>query len=945
MATTPTLCTKAGELLFDTGFDARTHGEWRLFQVNFDTPKDLRNLSFSVYDFTPGRPTCKIVSFAVPLSGMCSVFDGEKLSDCKGIAFRFTGQSCRLDTYFCMFPLGSDEPPFRPPSSTAATAKAVAEEKPKEEPKSVSLPETRTTRLPDGAVRSLQLGGLLPSSLSSVEVDADMAGEISARAELLFPTRETLESRLQSLRREVARLEYEENYGQKDVVKKGSFAAVALREECTFWRNKMEELHHALNVRAGVASASPLEDETTDGAPKRYEDTRGEEIVAEIKKEQEKLAKLDKEQHQRDVTADAMTCFSKIESLELRLAELNQGLPNPSTHLGTTRRSGSREHTPLAIDPIKAKYNEEDGDCWDKLAAALYDAEAKDVELTQMLLVLNRLQVHPYPAGIENGTLNDIPKTLDFVEYNARDLLKHENAPSGGKGGAAGGNAFLDDLFAPAEPTPAADADALFMLDPQPVEANGGAGVPPSPSAPDATTMGLPVWGNGAVVEATSPESLADAAEPATTSPQTTEESKDAAQWGENATVPIAGQTPPPPPSKEMVPPVPLTSLEKALFHVSPPPSFTPPSALSADSGNSPTSLPSTKIYTSALSERKPEDDPVTHLDPFSINFPKNTTPAAAVTTSPAPPASLSFASSQPAAASSASCTEKNPNTSPLPTESSVPPAPFKATYPFPGSGWAPPAASSTRTSSPVPPPSSASVAAPTTPNAAPPASTPSPSNPTLVPPAGAAMPFAAPHPSAAATPSPSAGASATTALPASSPPPPSSAPPEKTSPASGAVATPTPPSAASSPSPSIPRGPPPPRYTLCPTSYDEIPFTRFFTSDILASGCPIDVFLDGTTPVRGTELTLVNNTPNDILIGGIELKEENMFSSDPKSAKVIPTRRWPQKLQIPGKGGKDKVVIAMHPSYPRGSALLVMINLYVWQNDRYLPVPGRFTV
>lgn len=925
LATAPTLCTKAGELIFDTGFDARTQAEWRLFQVHFDTPKDLRNLSFSVYDFSPGRPASKIVSFAVPLSGMCSVLNGEKLSDCKGIAFRFTGQSCRLDTYFCMFPYGSEEPPFRPPSSTAAAAKAVEEEKPKDAPKTVSLPDTRTTRLPDGAVRSLQLGGLLPSSFTAVEVDADMAGEIAARAELLFPTRETLESRLQSLRKEVARLEYEENYGQKDVVRKGSGAATALREECTFWRKKMEALQHALNVRAGVASpASLLMDENTGTAPiKTYEDTRGEEIVAEIKKEQEKLANLEKEQQKRDVTADAMSCLSKIEALEVRLAELKHGLPATSAPPGASSRSGSVEPTPHGVDDvIKAQFNEEEGDCWDKLAAALYDAEAKDVEMTQLLLLLNRLQVHPYPAGIENGVLPDIPKTLDFVEYNARDLIKHENAPGGGGGGAGGKNAaggstgansFLDDLFAPAAASPAAeptagpgDAEALFMLDPpQPVEANGGAEVFPSSSALDATPMALPVWGSGAAAEATASESLADAAKPSAPSEHAPEESKEEeeAPGGENAAVPpYAAHTHPPSTSEEAQPLVPMTSLEKALFHVSPPPSHPPPSALSTERHTkSPPPLPATKMYSPTPPQETPEHGATTHIDPFSI--PLSTSTVAAASHPPTPPASLSFSSSPALVDSSASLPERSPKAAPHPTSGSIPPAAVKASFPSPGSGWTPPSAA-----------------------AAPPA----------------------PHTSAeaAASSSPPVGFSPTSSLPASgAPSPPPSAVPGKTSAAQEAVAASTTASTASSAPPSIPRGPPPPRYTLCPTSYDEIPLTRFFSLDILASGCPIDIFLDGTTPIRGTELTLVNNTPNDIVIGGIELKEENMFSSDPKSAKVIPTRRWPQKLQIPGKGGKDKVVIAMHPSYPRGSALLVMINLYIWQKDRYLPVPGRFTV
>ncbi|CCW65361.1 unnamed protein product [Phytomonas sp. EM1] len=112
-----------------------------------------------------------------------------------------------------------------------------------------------------------------------------------------------------------------------------------------------------------------------------------------------------------------------------------------------------------------------------------------------------------------------------------------------------------------------------------------------------------------------------------------------------------------------------------------------------------------------------------------------------------------------------------------------------------------------------------------------------------------------------------------------------------------------------------------------------------------MGRGCPLDIYLDDKTPTRGTEINLINNADYEILIGGIELKQEDMFSLDPSSTRTIPTRRWPQQLQLSGGGGRGTYIIALHPSFPRGTSLMLLVNVYVFLEGRYTPFSARFTV
>lgn len=135
------------------------------------------------------------------------------------------------------------------------------------------------------------------------------------------------------------------------------------------------------------------------------------------------------------------------------------------------------------------------------------------------------------------------------------------------------------------------------------------------------------------------------------------------------------------------------------------------------------------------------------------------------------------------------------------------------------------------------------------------------------------------------------------------------------------------------------------PPFERRPPSLEEIPYTGFYGIPLIARGCPIDIYLDGKNPTRGTELTFINNADYQIMIGGVELKQEDIFSPDPNSAKTIPTQRWPQHIWVPGGGSRQSCIIALHPSFPRGSSIMALVIVYVFNEGHYTPFTARFTI
>lgn len=135
------------------------------------------------------------------------------------------------------------------------------------------------------------------------------------------------------------------------------------------------------------------------------------------------------------------------------------------------------------------------------------------------------------------------------------------------------------------------------------------------------------------------------------------------------------------------------------------------------------------------------------------------------------------------------------------------------------------------------------------------------------------------------------------------------------------------------------------PPYVRRPPTLGEIPFTAFYNIPLMGRACPLDIYLDGKTPTRGTELTILNHANHDIIIGGVELKQEDVHSTSPTSSRTIPTRRWPQEFCVPAGDSCARCVIALHPSFPRASSLFMLVVVYVFSNGSYTPYAARFSV
>ncbi|ORC89255.1 uncharacterized protein TM35_000132590, partial [Trypanosoma theileri] len=137
----------------------------------------------------------------------------------------------------------------------------------------------------------------------------------------------------------------------------------------------------------------------------------------------------------------------------------------------------------------------------------------------------------------------------------------------------------------------------------------------------------------------------------------------------------------------------------------------------------------------------------------------------------------------------------------------------------------------------------------------------------------------------------------------------------------------------------------PVPPFVRRPLSLEEVPFTAFFNFPLMGRACPLDIYLDGKTPTRGTELTILNNCEFDVIIGGVELKQEDMYSTSSNSGRTVPTRRWPQQFRVAANGGRATCIIAMHPSFPRASSLFMLVLVYVFSDGRFTPYAARFSV
>ncbi|CAG9574188.1 conserved hypothetical protein [Leishmania major strain Friedlin] len=822
IATSPSVCHANNEVIFS---DAEGLSSARPFELSFNSPKDRRILHFGIYDFTNRKNAAKLTGFEIPLAGICSVLAGESMCEKKGISFRVSGQSGRLDIIFRMHPVGTPVPQLRKAQTNevipgvAADALGAASHR---SAAAVSLGSgggrnagagsARSTRLPEHALQALIREGIISNDLDGVEMDLDLANEIAVRTSILFPSRNDLVDQIRTLTREIQKLEYDVQYAAKDKVVAGSAASAALRNEVNYWKEKVKEIDDKSAHDAGIAQRTE-EPEPQPAISQEY--IAG--IEAQLAAKQLEMHSLEAQQSHRDVTEDAMRLLDQIDHLQTMLVELKSEGAAPAT--------------------LKTKDYDiaENGDRWDKLAAKLYDAESMTEQLKQTVMALNRVQYEPYLAGVEAGFMHTVPKELEFVMQNQRtpgnlppqisNPASLAAAPPTGQlaGGDAAGD-ILDDLFGAtpmqAQPAAAPEQTAAFPS----VSLSCTAYEPPK--AAQVTPVWAPSAGGSAPNSSTAPQ---------------------------------------------------------------------PSQSMPAASGAPEASLP----------QPAAADPAEAHPAPNSLTKPTVSAP-------PAPPT----------AAAQLDPTDAVPNAS------------------SPGAEGAVPGTRVAHRSSGMTSATASQAAAPA--NVAPPS---------------LEVPMQAP-------PSNSLGVTESSRETPAAPPlqsQPQNAPPaQQQQPLQPSYGAPIPETTScqgqdAGQRPGFPhqqqpqqqqqQGPPVPPFERRPPSLEEIPYTGFYGIPLIARGCPIDIYLDGKNPTRGTELTFINNADYQIMIGGVELKQEDIFSPDPNSAKTIPTQRWPQHIWVPGGGSRQSCIIALHPSFPRGSSIMALVIVYVFNEGHYTPFTARFTI
>ncbi|AYU78939.1 hypothetical protein LdCL_230011600 [Leishmania donovani] len=848
IATNPSMCNSSNEVIFS---DADGLNSAKPFELSFNSPKDRRILNFGIYDFTNRKNAAKLTGFEIPLAGMCSVLAGESMCEKKGISFRVSGQSGRLDIIFRMHPVGTPVPPLRAAQTNesipgvAADALGAASHR---SATAVSLGSggggdvgagsTRLTRLPEHTLQALIREGIISSDLEGVEMDLDLANEIAVRTSVLFPSRTDLEDQIRTLTREIQKLEYDAQYAAKDKVVAGSAASAALRNEINYWKEKVKDIDDKSAHDAGIAQRTE-EPEPQPAISQEY--IAG--IEAQLAAKQLEMRSLEAQQSHRDVTEDAMRLLDQIDHLQTMLVELKSEGAAPAT--------------------LKTKDYDiaENGDRWDKLAAKLYDAESMTEQLKQTVMALNRVQYEPYLAGVEAGFMHTVPKELEFVMQNQRtpgNLPPQISNPTSlaaapPTGQLAGGDAtgdILDDLFGAtpmqAQPAAAPEKPAAF-----PSQSLSCTAYEP-PKAAQVT----PVWAPSAGSSAPSPS---PAPQPSQSLPATS--------GAPEASLPLVAAAGP------------------AEAHPA-------PNSLTTPTVSAPPAPPT----------------PAAQLDPTAA------APQLEVAEPNVLPAHVSPNQGFPAGT-------PVPNASSLGAEGAVPET--RVTHRSSGmtSATASPMAAPANVAPPslevpmqTPPSNSLAVTQSSLETPAAPLLQPQPQN---APPAQQQQP---PQPSYGATIAGTASYQGQDAGQRSGYPPQQQPQQQQ-------------------------QGPPVPPFERRPPSLEEIPYTGFYGIPLMARGCPIDIYLDGKNPTRGTELTFINNADYQIMIGGVELKQEDIFSPDPNSAKTIPTQRWPQHIWVPGGGSRQSCTIALHPSFPRGSSIMALVIVYVFNEGHYTPFTARFTI
>ncbi|KAH8610836.1 hypothetical protein ERJ75_001062300 [Trypanosoma vivax] len=387
--TKPSICAIPGEVDFSTPAELN---QTKTFQLNFSSPKDRRMVQFAMYDITNHRHSVKLNVFEIPLAGMCSVLAQESICEKKAVSFRISDRPGRLEVIFRMHPVTAPVPPLKvlpPPWSAEERGNKTGDGGASE----------NLTRLPQHVLDALKKAEMLPRDVNAVELDANIAQEITVRASLLFPTDAALRNRIQTLETEIAKFEYDAQFAAKDSVSFGSAAWNALRAELAHWEDLAKQLDAISAHQAGITSLIPSMHSTDDGDRALIAD-----LESQLATAQAEMRSLETQENDGEVSGKLISLIDQVEQLEELLNGLRVAAP-----------LAARKSELLGSDSSHV-------DQWGRLAGDLYDKESAVEQLTHTILLLNQIQTDPYRPGVEWNNTDAGPSELAFVRDNKRRL-------------------------------------------------------------------------------------------------------------------------------------------------------------------------------------------------------------------------------------------------------------------------------------------------------------------------------------------------------------------------------------------------------------------------------------------------------------------------------------------------------------------------------------------
>ncbi|KAF8285689.1 hypothetical protein TcYC6_0031280 [Trypanosoma cruzi] len=979
----PSVCSTVGEVEFSKAEEINSA---RSFQVSFDSPKDRRMIDFSVYDITNRRHTSKLTGFEIPLAGMCSILAGESMCEKKSISFRIDGKPGRLEVVFRMHPASAPPPPLKTASAGGANDSAAASGKGGETQSSKP-----SGRLPVRAVEALTKAGIFPSETEVVEMDNDLAQEIAARTALLFPEERDLQEKVRTLEREIAQLEYDTQYAAKDKVISGSAALTALRDELKHWQNISDEIDAKSAHEAGIAPILP--------AVRTAPTIQTKALIAEVEDQlaaaQAKMRKLEALQIHRDVSNDVIPLLDEIENLEAVLIDLKKN----------TEEGGLEKKQDSGTEKYVDQWEQLAGMLYDKESVV---EQLKHTVLALNRLQFEPYPAG-IEAGFAEEAPKELPFIRDnkrrmVAEQSLDAALFGKDSPPRKTPQLPAANSgrhvdLLDDLFGgpppPQSPTAQPSEQAALkttgaeLLSVQPSQD------PVETYHPPVAATVVPVWAQPPQPpseqqqqqeqreqqSAPEPLTLESAAasnvmntekvpgfenkQSAPSSPSATGSTKQIVQTGgpqnggTSASADISA-TPAATVSGEQWP-IPQRSGEGDLPALAASPLKSQPQQTASEpyspvqQAQGQSAQQSLQNYASQQAQgQSAQQSPQNYASQQAQGQSAQQSPqnyASQQAQGQSAQQSLQNYASQQAQGQSAQQSLQNYASLQAQGQSAQQSLQNYASLQAQGQSAqkSPQNYTSLQAqgqSAQQSPQNYASLQAQGQ------SAQQSPQNYTSLQAQGQSAQQSpqnyasqqAQGQSAQQSPQNCASLQAQGQSAQQSPQNYTSLQ------AQGQSAQQHPQNYASQqvgqPQQQVaPSEAPVPPFVRRPATLEEIPYTNFYNIPLMGRACPLDIYLDGKTPTRGTELSILNNSDYDFIIGGVELKQEDMLSPSPDSTRTVPTRRWPQQLCVPGGGSRATCIIALHPSFPRASSLLMLVVVYIFSNGRYTPYAARFAV